>query len=846
MLQTRPALDLVLAQDRAEARGKFFFAGDQRLLLRGVTYGTFRPRPDGAAFPRPDTVLNDMVGMAANGINAVRTYTLPPRWLLNTAHQCGLYVLVGLWWEQHTAFLDAPARLQSIEAQLRAGVRACAGHPAVLGYAIGNEIPASIVRWHGRRPVERFLERLYRAAKQEDPRGLVTYVNYPTTEYLDLPFLDLLCYNVYLESQDRLEAYLARLQHLAGDRPLVLAECGLDSRSHGLEEQARSLDWQIRTVFAAGGAGIFVFAWTDEWHVNGVDVEDWDFGLTARDRLPKPALAAVSHAFAQVPHMPDASWPSISVVVCCHNGEETLRDCCEGLQRLAYPDLQVIIVNDGSRDASGSIAREYGFRVIDSPNLGLGSARNIGMEAATGEIIAYLDCDARPDPSWLTYLAHTFVSTEHAAVGGPNLAPPGDGLVADCIANAPGNPTHVLLTDRVAEHVPGCNMAIRKSCLQAVGGFDPQFRVAGDDVDMCWRIQQRGWTVGYNPAAVVWHHRRNSTRAYLRQQQGYGRAEALLELKWPEKYNAAGQISWAGRVYGQGLPSLFKWSNRVYHGVWGSAPFQSIYEPAAGSLAALPLLPEWFLVTAFLGILAAIGILWRPLLFALPLFMLAASFSLVQAWNGARRSRFQEPAGRLGLAKKRLLVGSFFLLQPLARLWGRARHGQAPLSRMRSVRLTAPWPQSLAEWSEEWQSSAIRLETIETRLKADGVTVVRGGMLDRWDLEVRGGMLGGARLLTGIEEYGKGKQRILYRVWPQHPAGAVALALTWLVLSGLAFWNGAPTTGVILGLLAAMLTLRMLFESGASMAALRAPLRAGQPTLAGSPLAKEHTGLETK
>ena len=189
----------------------------------------------------------------------------------------------------------------SIEARVRAGVRACAGHPAVLCYAIGNEIPAPIVRWYGNRRVEQFLERLYRAAKDEDPEGLVTYVNYPTTEYLQLPFLDLVCFNVYLETQERLEAYLARLQNIAGDRPVLMGEVGLDSRRHGERTQAHVLEWQIRTLFAAGCAGAFVFAWTDEWYRGGHDIADWDFGLTDRQRRPKPALAAVCNAFTEVP-----------------------------------------------------------------------------------------------------------------------------------------------------------------------------------------------------------------------------------------------------------------------------------------------------------------------------------------------------------------------------------------------------------------------------------------------------------------------------------------------------------------------------------------------------------------
>jgi len=73
-------------------------------------------------------------------------------------------------------------------------VRSCAGHPALLAYSLGNEIQAHVARWYGRRRVERYLERLYYVVKNEDPEGLVTYVNYPSTEYLELPFLDFLCY----------------------------------------------------------------------------------------------------------------------------------------------------------------------------------------------------------------------------------------------------------------------------------------------------------------------------------------------------------------------------------------------------------------------------------------------------------------------------------------------------------------------------------------------------------------------------------------------------------------------------------------------------------------------------
>src|SRR5262245_3525882 len=313
---------------RPRVEGKFLYCGDRKLWVRGATYGTFRRDEAGQEF-RERAVERDFGQIAANGLNAIRTYSVPPRWLLDSARRHGLRVMVGLPWEQHITFLDDAKRVRAIEARVRAGVAACAGHPAILGYAIGNEIPATIVRWHGRERVERYLHDLYRAAKAEDPGGLVTYVNYPSTEYLHLPFLDLVCFNVYLESRERLEAYLARLQNLADDRPLVLSEIGFDSLRHGESTQARGIEWQIRSAFAGGCAGAFVFAWTDEWHRGGCDVEDWAFGLTRPDRRPKPALAAVRQAMSDVPFPKHQHWPRISVVVCTYNGSRTIRDCLD-------------------------------------------------------------------------------------------------------------------------------------------------------------------------------------------------------------------------------------------------------------------------------------------------------------------------------------------------------------------------------------------------------------------------------------------------------------------------------------------------------------------------------------
>ena len=810
------------ASEHPTVRGKFLFAGDEKLFVRGVTYGTFRPNGAGEQYPSAVELERDFAAMAARGVNAVRTYTVPPRTLLDAAAEHELRVLVGVPWEEHVAFLEDRGRARSIEETIRAGVRACANHPAVLGYAIGNEIPAPIVRWYGRRRIERFLKRLYESAKQEDPTAPVTYVNYPSTEYLELSFTDFMCFNVYLEAREQLAGYLAHLQNIAGDRPLLMAEVGLDSRRHGEETQAQVLDWQVRTAFEAGCAGVFLFSWTDEWYRGGYEIEDWDFGLTDRERRPKAAAAAVQVAFAETPFTPDEEWPRISVVVCTHNGERTLRDCLAGVRALDYPHVEAVLVDDGSTDATAAIGREFGVRTITTDNHGLAHARNVGLKATTGEIVAYLDDDARPDADWLTYLAAVFATTNHVGVGGPNLAPPGDGPIAACVANAPGGPMHVLLSETEAEHIPGCNMAFRRDALEAIGGFDVQFRAAGDDVDVCWRLQEQGWTLGFSPAAMVWHHPRDSMRAYWRQQRGYGRAEALLERKWPEKYNVGGHVTWAGRLYGGTLVKMLygtRW--RIYYGTWGSGLFQFAHRQAAGMLRSLPLMPEWYLVLFTLAALSALSVIWAPLFVGVPLFAAGAALFLVQAVLGAAHASFAHTShSRPVRVALRAVTGFLYVLQPLARLTGRLRHGLTPWRYRRVRGLALPRRHDIALWSEQWRSSNERLRAVEAGLRERGNPVRRGGDFDRWDLEVRGGMLAAARLRNAIEEHGGGRQLVRFRVWPHwSPVGIGGTLVAGGLAAGAAF-DGAWIAAGVLGAVAFGLAASALHECATSTAAL--------------------------
>ncbi|MFM7170794.1 MAG: hypothetical protein ACKOYH_08100, partial [Cyanobium sp.] len=197
---------------RILAKGKFFFdSSGQKFFLKGVTYGTFRPDAEGHQYPAREVVAQDLSLMRAAGVNCVRVYTPPPTWLLDDLQEAGIRLLLGISWPQHINFLDSSAQVRDIRSTVAETVRGLKGHPAIFGYMIGNEIPADLVRWYGQTKIQRFLLELYDIAKQQDPEGLVSYANYPTTEYLELPFLDFLSFNVYLHRDEEFRKYILRL-----------------------------------------------------------------------------------------------------------------------------------------------------------------------------------------------------------------------------------------------------------------------------------------------------------------------------------------------------------------------------------------------------------------------------------------------------------------------------------------------------------------------------------------------------------------------------------------------------------------------------------------------------------
>jgi GT2 family glycosyltransferase len=773
--------------------GKFFRLGQKKFYVKGLAYGPFAPNAAGHCFASPEQTIADLAQIRDAGANLIRVYHVPAKWFLDLAAEHALKVLVDIPWNKHICFLDSRQEQTNAREAVRRSVFACARHPAVFAFSVANEIPPDVVRWSGAQAVADFIDDLVHVAKQADPECLCTFTNYPPTEYLRAQDTDFACFNVYLHNREPFQNYLSRLQMLAESKPLLLGEFGMDSLREGEAVQAETLAWQVEHAFRAGLAGAVVFSYTDDWWRGGRSVDDWKMGLTTRHREPKPAFGAVQKVFRAAPYFPLRLYSKVSVVVASYNGERTLTNCLDSLQRLNYPDYEVILVDDGSTDATPQIALKHaGIRYFrHEKNLGLSTARNTGIAAATGEIVAFTDSDCRADEDWLYYLVSDLLGSEFAAIGGPNLLPPEDSLIAAAVMVSPGGPAHVMLTDRQAEHVPGCNMACYKSVLAQIGGFDPIFHRAGDDVDICWRLQQAGYKIGFSPAGFVWHYRRSTVGAYLRQQHGYGEAESLLVRKHPECFNTLGGSLWHGRIYTPSKMGVFFRPPIIYRGRFGSAGFQSLYatEPAITLMVCTR--PEYhMLVTLPLLVLSVtfhhvLPVAITSLLFSVGVCVVAG----VQAALPRSKARWWS----------RPLVALLFFLQPLVRGWARYRGSLlvrqtalAPEQTLDSIALRHS-NQSLRQiqyWAEEPLDRLAWAANILNRLDKQGWPNKADIGWSAYDVEVYDARWSRLQLTTVAEAQPGGKQMIRCR-----------LRTCWTLRTKMAFWSLCLCEFLVCGLL---------------------------------------------
>jgi glycosyltransferase involved in cell wall biosynthesis len=231
----------------------------------------------------------------------------------------------------------------------------------------------------------------------------------------------------------------------------------------------------------------------------------------------------------------------ISVVIPVYNGASTLGMCLHSLahQSLSRDVYEIIVVDDGSTDGSGDIAREAGARVISQKNAGAPAARNAGIAAAQGEWIAFTDSDCVCARTWLASLLRA-VQASSGAIGaaGKTIGYRSDTPAARFVDLMGGLDAIRSLAHPRFPFAPTGNVAYRRELLQALGGFDTRYATY-DGCDLHTRMLRAcNGAFVYEPRAVVMHAHRSTWRAYFRQQffYGVGYAQFMLahrgEIHW--------------------------------------------------------------------------------------------------------------------------------------------------------------------------------------------------------------------------------------------------------------------------------------------------------------------------
>ncbi len=259
--------------------------------------------------------------------------------------------------------------------------------------------------------------------------------------------------------------------------------------------------------------------------------------------------------------------PSVTAVVCSRNGARTIGACLAALDRQTVrARTQVVVVDDGSTDATAAIARSFEVELVcHGHNRGIGAARNTGAARARAPVVAFTDDDCLPEPGWLEALLRAHGRPSVVGVGGPVVAARTTNLVLQYLdAYPPLAPleldlaAHPRLAGRIVLYLrrawsdappegaravlafPGANMSFTRAALSAVDGFDEGIRFGSDDEDLCSRLRRAvpDGLLWLDPDAVVRHDFAGTLVDLLRRNYAYGRghARAFLverERRWP-------------------------------------------------------------------------------------------------------------------------------------------------------------------------------------------------------------------------------------------------------------------------------------------------------------------------
>ena len=775
--------------------GKFFSRGGAKFFFKAVRLEAIRNTP---GLEATFALRNRLLDLSRGHTTAVVVAEAKAEAVLDLAAQANLSSLIEI--ELQPIDLLSRSTFRASLSNLRKRVTKLRGYPTVMGYLLDCAVGRDALRIHGLEMLRVRLARVIAAIREIAGSKLVGLKHRADTLGLALPEEDFIYAVAPALTPDELPRSVLRLHNLAEGRPLVI-EFG---------ETPPDQDELIAAAFGGGVAGVVAQAPT----VDNRKSQHLLHGYLSINKMPRGELLPFLALNGSCPPKPVRT-PLVSIVICAFNAERTMRRCLESLRRIDYPNFEVVIVDDGSRDTTAQIAADFPeFRLIRQSNKGLSVARNVGLQAALGELVAYTDSDCVVDPDWLTFMVSALVARGLDGCGGPNYAPHEKGWIEGCVAASPGAPCHVLITDDRAEHLAGCNMLFRKTALENVGGFDPQFTAAGDDVDICWRLMDAGLQLGYCPSAFVWHFRRNTVKTYYGQQRGYGKAEAMLYLKYPSRFNTLGQIKWRGTIPGIARTVPGGGRQRV-RWMRSTELLQRVDEIPLSVLRVAPITAEWSLAAAALLVLSLLlGVTIVPAMVALAAGPLWASYYSLRA---PLEKCHKGPLSRVLIG---WLAYSGSIARTIARYrWRVHARSKSLLDTHVHQRPTIDWKHRgirLSYWNSVYATREVMLEHLRRTFASIGRAVVDSAGWQDFDLLVEANPWTRIQFRTADEELGGLELKVSVAALLRLSSATLAGLAVCIFASAITFVSGHSLSAAALCIVAVGATIGALGALGES------------------------------
>jgi O-antigen biosynthesis protein len=238
--------------------------------------------------------------------------------------------------------------------------------------------------------------------------------------------------------------------------------------------------------------------------------------------------------------------PTVTVAVCVRNGQASIGNCLESLLRLNYPPekLEIVVVDNASSDKTAEIVSKYPAKVVFERTPGRSSARNTAWKTASHDLVAYTDADCVVDARWLTDIVNVFDDEDVGVAGGRIITPGTDPLARfyekrRIVSNEEFSGNYRFSPPFLAT----ANAIFRRTALEKCHGFNTEYHAA-EDADICWRIQDLGYSVRYVHAGVVFHNHRTTSGGLFRQSIEYGFYGILVYYRHLHRFGSKRWIWW--------------------------------------------------------------------------------------------------------------------------------------------------------------------------------------------------------------------------------------------------------------------------------------------------------------